>query len=151
MRTVGKYTIIFIISLMISMLSFGVESSYLMGFFADNAPLLAGAIFAIFSSTIPILLSHIKIITERHGIPFLSTIKSIKNSVIELIILLFVVFMMSIFIKSNKLDTSHLCCCMDTIEYVKVLISTIQIAATIGMIEVVRDLLSALIMCMENE
>ncbi|MDD6087813.1 MAG: hypothetical protein PUB69_00615 [Desulfovibrionaceae bacterium] len=151
MRTIGKYTIIFIISLMISMLSFWIESSYLVGFFADNAPLLAGAIFAIFSSTIPVLLSHIKAITEKHGFSFLSTIKSIKDSILELIILLLIIFIMSIFIKSSKIDNIHQCCCADTVGYIKMLLSTIQIAATIGMIEVVRDLLSALIMCMENE
>ena len=149
MRTIGKYTIIFFIAFVISIFSFLIGSPYLTGFFADNAPLLGGALFTIFTSTTPILLSQIKIITEKHNCSFYLTITSIKHSIIELILLLFVVFIMSIVIKSNSINDFAQGSCLDNYGFIKILLSSIQVGAIIGMIEVVRDLLSALIMCME--
>ena len=96
METIGKYTIIAVMSLALTILACWLKSDYIENFFSSNAILVAGAIFAIHAASVGILLSQFEILKQRMELNFSRTIIEIRHSFKESILWLFIIMVTAI-------------------------------------------------------
>ena len=99
MEAIGKYTVMIVISLLLTLLEYWLKSNYITDFFSSNAILLAGAIFAIHAASVGILLSQLEILKQRTQLNFRNTINGIRNSFREAIVWLIIIMIGAIIIR----------------------------------------------------
>lgn len=91
-----KLPIICVISFALTALSMVVQSHFIDDVIFNSAFIISIAIFAIHASSSAILISQLNILNRQFKINFLSTLVSIKNSLIEDALLIFGIFFVSI-------------------------------------------------------
>lgn len=141
MALIGKITIMVIIAFGLVGVEYFLDSNYLRSFFAQNAILLAGAIFTIHAASVGILIGQLGILSIAK-FKFPNTIKSIKKSVIEAFISLVAIGATAIILdgdaKNNEISKMLL-------EYWP-MVSGIQLFAVIYLFAIVADSIHAIVM-----
>lgn len=144
MALIGKITIMVIIAFGLVGVEYFLDSNYLRSFFAQNAILLAGAIFTIHAASVGILIGQLGILSIAK-FKFPNTIKSIKKSVIEAFISLVAIGATAIILdgdaKNNEISKMLL-------EYWP-MVSGVQLFAVIYLFAIVADSIYAIIMCFD--
>ena len=147
METIGKYTVMIVISLLLTLLAYWLKSNYIEDFFSSNAILLAGAIFAIHAASVGILLSQLEILKQRTQSNFINTIRGICNSFKESILWLIIIMIGAIVLRGFQNKE----CPIIDFQCVQEAFSFLVIFATIALIAIVLDTVSAILMCLEKD
>ena len=145
MEAIGKYTVMIVISLLLTLLEYWLKSNYITDFFSSNAILLAGAIFAIHAASVGILLSQLEILKQRTQLNFRNTINGIRNSFREAIVWLIIIMIGAIIIRGLQNKE----CPLISFQYAQETFSFIIIFATTALIAIVLDTVNAILICLE--
>lgn len=146
MAQIGKYTVMLIIAVALSIFAHWVNSDYLTVFFAQNAILLGVTIFTIHTAAaVGVLMSQLEILRNKTNGDFTSTIRGIKNSFFEAIILLFLIMVVAIALTTKAKCISPL----SVIPFHDILLPALLVLCVIGLIDIVRDTANAILMCLE--
>jgi len=145
MEAIGKYTVMIVISLLLTLLEYWLKSNYITDFFSSNAILLAGAIFAIHAASVGILLSQLEILKQRTQLNFRNTINGIRNSFREAIVWL-IIMIGAIIIRGLQNKE----CPLINFQYAQEIVSFIIIFATTALIAIVLDTVNAILICLEE-
>ena len=146
MEAIGKYTVMIVISLLLTLLEYWLKSNYITDFFSSNAILLAGAIFAIHAASVGILLSQLEILKQRTQLNFRNTINGIRNSFREAIVWLIIIMIGAIIIRGLQNKE----CPLINFQYAQEIVSFIIIFATTALIAIVLDTVNAILICLEE-
>lgn len=146
MEAIGKYTVMIVISLLLTLLEYWLKSNYITDFFSSNAILLAGAIFAIHAVSVGILLSQLEILKQRTQLNFRNTINGIRNSFREAIVWLIIIMIGAIIIRGLQNKE----CPLINFQYAQEIVSFIIIFATTALIAIVLDTVNAILICLEE-
>lgn len=147
MEAIGKYTVMIVISLLLTLLEYWLKSNYITDFFSSNAILLAGAIFAIHAASVGILLSQLEILKQRTQLNFRNTINGIRNSFREAIVWLIIIIMIGAIIIRGLQNKE---CPLINFQYAQEIVSFIIIFATTALIAIVLDTVNAILICLEE-
>lgn len=145
-EAIGKYTVMIVISLLLTLLEYWLKSNYITDFFSSNAILLAGAIFAIHAASVGILLSQLEILKQRTQLNFRNTINGIRNSFREAIVWLIIIMIGAIIIRGLQNKE----CPLINFQYAQEIVSFIIIFATTALIAIVLDTVNAILICLEE-
>lgn len=146
MEAIGKYTVMIVISLLLTLLEYWLKSNYITDFFSSNAILLAGAIFAIHAASVGILLSQLEILKQSTQLNFRNTINGIRNSFREAIVWLIIIMIGAIIIRGLQNKE----CPLINFQYAQEIVSFIIIFATTALIAIVLDTVNAILICLEE-
>lgn len=146
MEAIGKYTVMIVISLLLTLPEYWLKSNYITDFFSSNAILLAGAIFAIHAASVGILLSQLEILKQRTQLNFRNTINGIRNSFREAIVWLIIIMIGAIIIRGLQNKE----CPLINFQYAQEIFSFIIIFATTALIAIVLDTVNAILICLEE-
>ena len=146
MEAIGKYTVMIVISLLLTLLEYWLKSNYITDFFSSKAILLAGAIFAIHAASVGILLSQLEILKQRTQLNFRNTINGIRNSFREAIVWLIIIMIGAIIIRGLQNKE----CPLINFQYAQEIVSFIIIFATTALIAIVLDTVNAILICLEE-
>ena len=146
METIGKYSIILVISALLTWYASFLGSNYLEVFLLDNAILLAVTVFTIHAASIGILLSQLEIISYRTGLDFRDTIVGIRQSFVEFFILIFFMTLCLVALNTcvNKINNF-----ISDIPYIKQVLVTLVTFSVIAMIAIVYDTSKAILRALE--
>ena len=146
MEAIGKYTVMIVISLLLTLLEYWLKSNYITDFFSSNAILLAGAIFAIHAASVGILLSQLEILKQRTQLNFRNTINGIRNSFREAIVWLIIIMIGAIIIRGLQNKE----CPLINFQYAQEIVSFIIIFAPTALIAIVLETVNAILICLEE-
>lgn len=138
---VGFYTIALALACLLSWLSVYTKSKYLTGFFCDNAPLVAVALFTMYTASIGMLISQLEMLRQALNIHFGNTITSIRRALYEMIFFMFGIIAITIAMSDSKLAAYTIC--------IFPILPTLQLFALICMVGVVADTVNALLKTFE--
>lgn len=142
MALVGKFTIMAIIAFGLVWSEYYLDSNYLRTFFAQNAILLAGAIFTIHAASVGILIGQLGILSiAKYEFP--NTIKSIKKSIIEAFISLVAIGATAIILNGDAENNKISRMILESWP----IVSGIQLFAVIYLFVIVADSIHAITIC----
>ena len=147
MAQIGKYTIMFIIAIVIILLSNITDSTYLKESFSKDALLLGGGIFTIHAASVGILISQLSLLSWREKHDFTNTVSSIRKSLIESIICLALIIMGAIFQYSKSCylnNPSH------PLLNIKSISLIIQIVCISNLLYIIYDTINAILLSFKN-
>lgn len=87
METIKNISLFIVVSIVVNLLSNLLASNFIPKFLAENLVLILIALMAINITTISVIMTKLKEIYDKFGGDFKSTIKSLKNSILEQVIL----------------------------------------------------------------
>ncbi len=151
METIGKYSIILLISIFLTGVEKFIDSNYLKVFLINNAILLAVAVFTIHTASVGILLSQLEIISHRTGKTFKSTLTGIRHSFIEFFILIILMTISLILLSTciNITDYCNLNNFISSLPYIKEVLIISILFSIISMISIIYDTANAIIITLE--
>lgn len=144
MAQIGKYTVMLIVAFALSIFAHWVNSDYLTVFFAQNAILLGVTIFTIHTAAVGVLMSQLEILRNKTNGDFTNTIQGIRNSFFEAIVFLFLIMVVAIALTTKAKCISPL----SVIPLYDLWLSTLLVFFVIGLIDIVRDTASSILMCL---
>ena len=146
MEAIGKYTVMLVAAVCLIILSRWLKSDYLASFFADNAILLGGTIFAIHAASVGILMSQLEILKQREHIDFSNTIRGIRHSLKESLLWLAISVTGAIALHGLGQDG----CPLLAIPYVNEVCLLLVVFSIIALLAIVLDTVNAILMCLEH-
>ena len=133
MKIAKNISFCIIISFIICCLSNYIKSSFLSKFLTENIITLQVTLLAINTATLGLIASKIQEILDRNPtIDFEKTIKEMKFSLTEQIVLIIISFLSLVLLSNNEENIINF-------EYKKLLLDTILLGALIYYIDILRD------------
>lgn len=114
-----------------TMLSVALRSAFLEDFLSTGLITLLIALLAINTTTIGLVASKVKDLSDKHGFDFERSVRSMKNSIIEQIVLIVIAVLISVIKDSTVIEAALL--------YHDIIWTTVLAAISIGAVEVLAD------------
>ena len=146
MAQIGKYTVMLIMALVLSLLAHWVNSDYLTVFFAQNAILLGVTIFTIHTAAVGVLMCQLEVLKNKTNGDFSNTIEGVRNSFVEAIVFLFLIMAVAIILTAKNKSIFPL----NVIQNYEIWMSTLLVFFVIGLIDIVLDTANAILMCLNS-
>lgn len=101
-----EISLFLLLGLLLNVFSFWIESNFLIKFLEENLIILMTALMAINATTLGVILTKIKPLAEEKNIRFHETIKEMKRSVIEQVVLIALVVIVQILKNGKRINFS---------------------------------------------
>ena len=140
--TLKNISLCFVLALVLTGLSYAIESTFLASFVNNNLILILLTIFSINITTSSVILTKLKEISESHDIDFPKSVQELKLSMQEQVVIVCLAFLFLIFKESQVISNS---------EIAHKTVNTLLVTLFIFEVYILRDLALSIFVILDSE